>query len=151
MNKSPKKPQFTLFAVLIAAAVLAGCANRPIAETKAPKNAPRPLSVFLPTPKGTTLSEDKSIILGSGEEWMGRATLNVPFTTSESFSFFADQLPGDGWTPVTKTLSDRGYLVFVKKSRTLIIEISKAGNLSNSSLVVLTVSPAENTLPKTTR
>jgi hypothetical protein len=135
-------------AAVLSFSLLSGCANQPLAETQATENAPRPISVFLPTPKGTTLSEDKSIILGTGEDWMGRATLNVPLTTGESFSFFSEQLPSDGWTPITRTLSDKGYLVFLKKNRTLIIEIARAGNLSNSSLVILTVSPSDQTAPR---
>ncbi len=101
-------------------------------------------------PAGSKLNQAQSLIIGSGDYWVGRAVIEVPKDidrdTSPAYSFFLEQFPQQGWTLLSATRGKTSMLVFAKKDRTATVEISDANMLNGAATVVLTVSPTEASL-----
>jgi hypothetical protein len=94
----------------------------------------------LPVPPGSTARQDKSFIVGSGENWFGRITLKVKDDADDVTRFFLQNYPQRGWTLVSSVRSDRSLLVMTKPDRNLTIEII-AGYPWSGTEAVLTISP----------
>ena len=101
-------------------------------------------------PAGSKLNQAQSLIIGSGEYWVGRAVFEVPKDidrdTTPAYNFFLEQYPQQGWTLLSATRGKTSMLVFSKKDRTATVEISDANMINGAATVVLTVSPTEASL-----
>lgn len=101
-------------------------------------------------PAGSKLNQAQSLIIGSGDYWVGRAVIEVPKDidreSSPAYSFFLEQYPQQGWTLLSATRGKTSMLVFSKKDRTATVEISDANMINGAATVVLTVSPTEASL-----
>jgi hypothetical protein len=101
-------------------------------------------------PAGSKLNQAQSLIIGSGDYWVGRAVIEVPKDidrdTSPAYSFFLEQYPQQGWTLLSATRGKTSMLVFAKKDRTATVEISDTNMINGGATVVLTVSPTEASL-----
>ena len=95
-------------------------------------------------PTGSKINNAQSLIMGSGENWVGRMVMEVKQDSAGVYNFFLDNYPAQGWTLVSAVRGKTSLLVFTKADRSATIEISDA-TLSGSS-AVLTVSP-KSTLP----
>ena len=64
-------------------ALLAGCSSTPLStpaasgQTNAAAVAPAQVLGGLPVPAGSVLRADESLIIGAGENWVGRAVLDL--------------------------------------------------------------------------
>ncbi len=140
--------------------VLCGCtstsltgstsAATPAASTASAVPAPaagdRPASVApgqwlggLALPPGSTIRADQSLIIGAGENWVGRAALNVGRDADAAYRFFLDNLPVQGWAVVAAVRGRQSLLVMTRQERTLTIEITDP--IIGSPEVHLTMSP----------
>jgi len=101
-------------------------------------------------PAGSKVIPAQSLIIGSGENWVGRAVLEVPKDldreTSPAYGFFVEQYPQQGWTLLSATRGKTSMLVFTKKDRSATVEISDVNMMNGSVTVVLTVTPTESSL-----
>jgi len=95
-------------------------------------------------PTGSKINNAQSLIMGSGENWVGRMVLEVKQDTAGVYNFFLDNYPAQGWALVSAVRGKTSLLVFTKADRSATVEISDA-TLGGSS-TVLTVSP-KSTLP----
>jgi hypothetical protein len=95
-------------------------------------------------PQASKIVNAQSLIMGSGDNWMGRMVLEVKQDSAGVYNFFLDNYPNQGWTLVSAVRGKTSLLVFTKPDRSATVEISDA-TLSGSS-AVLTVSP-KSTLP----
>jgi hypothetical protein len=104
-------------------------------------------------PAGSKLIPAQSLIIGSGDNWVGRAVMEVPKDidreTSPAYSYFVEQYPQQGWTLLTATRGKTSMLVFTKKDRSATVEISDVNMMNGSVTVVLTVAPTESSLQPT--
>ena len=91
-------------------------------------------------PAGTKILFDASLIIGSGDNWVGRVMLDVGKDSMAAYSFFLDQYPQQGWTLLTAIRGKTSLLVFTKQDRSATVEMSE-GTLLSSTLVTLTVTP----------
>jgi hypothetical protein len=82
----------------------------------------------------------ESLVFGVGDNWMGRAVVELPTDTSASYNFFADQFPRQGWTLVAAVRGKKNLLVFTRADRSATIEMDEAGLLSNV-VAYITISP----------
>jgi hypothetical protein len=100
-------------------------------------------------PAGTKILYEESLIIGSGDNWVGRVMLDVGKDSKSAYSFFLDQYPQQGWTLLTAIRGKTSLLVFTKLDRSATIELSES-TLLNSTLVTLTITPKNTTvtLPK---
>jgi len=101
-------------------------------------------------PPGSKVIPAQSLIIGSGENWVGRAVLEVPKEpdrdTSPAYGYFVEQYPQQGWTLLSATRGKTSMLVFTKKDRSATVEISDLNMMNGSVTVVLTVAPIEASL-----
>lgn len=95
-------------------------------------------------PNGSKIVNAQSLIMGSGDNWVGRMVLEVKQDSAAVYNFFLDNYPAQGWTLVSAVRGKTSLLVFTKADRSATVEISDA-TLSGAS-AVLTISP-KSTLP----
>ena len=81
-----------------------------------------------------------SLILGSGDNWVGRVVLDVGKDGKTAYSFFLEQYPQQGWTLLTAIRGKTSLLVFTKQDRSATVEMNE-GSLISSTLLTLTVTP----------
>ena len=79
----------------------------------------------LALPAGSAIKADQSLIIGSGESWVGRAVLDVGRDADAAYRFFLDNLPAQGWTVVAAVRGRQSLLVMSRQERTLTIEMSE--------------------------
>ena len=131
-----------LLALSLSLLFLGGCAglgtSTPVQSTSAVPSADLLGTTQLPA--GTKILYDASLILGSGDNWVGRVMLDVGKDSMAAYSFFLDQYPQQGWTLLTAIRGKTSLLVFTKQDRSATVEMSE-GNLLSSTLVTLTVTP----------
>lgn len=135
--------------------LLSGCGSTSLTggTSAAPGNAGAPSAVNptapgvapgqwlggLPLPPGSSIRADQSLIIGAGENWVGRAALNVGRDADAAYRFFLDSLPAQGWTVVAAVRGRQSLLVMSRQERTLTIEISDP--MIGSPEVHLTMAP----------
>lgn len=131
-------------AILLAAGLMAGCSSSPV-QTGGTAAADRSMS---PTeavgqsalPPGATFKPESSLIIGAGDQWVGRVVADVGRDVEAAFRFFIDTYPAQGWTLISSVRGKTSLLVFTKQDRTATIELSEGGLIGGGSLA-LTVAP----------
>ncbi len=91
-------------------------------------------------PPGASFRPENSLIIGAGEQWVGRVVADVGRDVEAAFRFFIDTYPAQGWTLISSVRGKASLLVFTKQDRTATVELSEGGMMGGGSLV-LTVSP----------
>jgi hypothetical protein len=134
---------------------LTGCASTTL-NTSTPGNTSSPGESAKPTvaqvqgntplPPGAVIKQDKSFIIGTGDNWFGRMTLNIGRDANTAHRFFIQSYPQNGWTLVSSVRTARSLLIFTKGDRAITIEITE-GNYLTSGEAVLTVSPLSKSNP----
>lgn len=130
---------------LLLSVVLSACSstslNTPsaVAPDKSVSQAPGQWLGGLPLPAGSAIRADQSLIIGSGETWVGRASLDVGRDADAAYRFFLDNLPAQGWTLVAAVRGRQSLLVMTRQERTLSIEISEP--LLGTPSVYMTMAP----------
>ncbi len=126
-------------------ALLAGCGSTPLGSSAAPAGealgAPTPSALLggLALPPGSAIRAEQSLIIGAGEQWVGRAVLDVGRDADAAYRFFMDNLPGQGWSVVAAVRGRQSLLVMTRQERTLTIEMSEP--LLGAPTVALTMAP----------
>lgn len=93
----------------------------------------------IPVPKGADMDADRSLVLGSREAWVGRLVLHVTDTPATMYDFYARQMPGFGWRPITSLRGEVSTLTFQRGDRVATVEL-QSRTLWGSE-VRLTMSP----------
>ena len=117
----------------------ASSAVAPSANDQSTTVAPGQWLGGLALPPGTSIRADQSLIIGAGDNWVGRAALNVGREADAAYRFFLDNLPVQGWAVVAAVRGRQSLLVMTRQERTLTIEIS--GPMIGSPQVHLTMAP----------
>ena len=142
-------------------ALLAGCNSTPLStpasstsasstsasssgQGNAPAVAPAQTLGGLPVPAGSVLRADESLIIGAGENWVGRAVLDLGRDADGAYRFFIDGLSAQGWTMVSAVRGRQSFLVFTRQERTLTIEMNEP--LLGSTSARLTMAPRNATV-----
>ena len=94
----------------------------------------------LSLPTGAKLLSDQSLIIGSGDSWVGRVVLDVGRDADAAYAFFLETYPAQGWTVVSAVRGKSSLLVLTRQERTATVEMTDGGILGNG-LVVLTMAP----------
>ena len=134
----------TLSTMLIGLVLLAGCSSTPLGNpTPAGEPAaqgPAPgQGLGLALPPGSAIRAEHSLIIGAGEQWVGRAVLDAGRDADATYRFFLDNLPGQGWAVVAAVRGRQSLLVMTRQERTLTIEMSEP--LLGTPTVTLTMAP----------
>jgi hypothetical protein len=95
----------------------------------------------MPLPQGSRLVGGDSIIIGRGNEWVGRAVVNALQGATDVYAFFQSEYPKNAWTTVTAVKAKTSILVFTKGDRTATIEIVEGSFGGPKSVIIMTSSP----------
>ncbi len=95
----------------------------------------------IPISANDELAVDKSLLLNTGEQWIGRAVLKSKLDPVQAFEYYLKNMPNQGWLNITSVQSDVSVLTYEKGSRVATIQI-KRGTLRGSQISV-TVSPRD--------
>jgi hypothetical protein len=95
----------------------------------------------MPLPQGARLAGGESIIIGRGNEWVGRAVVNALQGATDVYTFFQSEYPKNGWTTVTAVKAKTSILVFTKADRTATVEIVDGSIGGPKSVIIVTSSP----------
>ncbi len=131
---------------LAASTVLVGCSTTPMhtADTSSASGAEQIPNVELlgqlQLPTGAKIINERTLILGAGDSWVGRITMEVGKDTNTAYSFFMEQYPRQGWSLVSAVRGANSLIVFTKQDRNATIEI-RDGTLAVSATAILTVTP----------
>ena len=129
---------------LFFAALLGACASSGDSPTGTAEEIQEVQSQLLgdmPLPQGARLSGGDSIIIGRGNEWVGRAVVNALQGATDVYAFFQSEYPKGGWTTVTAVKAKTSILVFTKGDRTATVEIVDGSIGGPKSVIIVTSSP----------
>jgi len=101
---------------------------------------PQQLLGSLPLPPGATVRGDQSLIIGSGETWVGRVVLDVGRDFDAAYRFFLETYPAQGWSVVSSVRGKNSFVVMTRQERTATLEMVDGGMLS-ASVVSITMAP----------
>jgi hypothetical protein len=138
---------------LVCTLALSGCAGSPsqTAGSPAGDKALSPMDAIGQgvLPPGAVLRPEHSLIIGSGEQWVGRVVADISRDADAAFRFFIDTYPAQGWTLISSVRSQTSLLIFTRQDRTATVEL-RGGSLLGAGSMTLTVTPRNNavTAPK---
>jgi hypothetical protein len=95
----------------------------------------------MPLPAGARILGADSLIIGRGDNWVGRVVLNGLQSSTDIYAFFQAEYPKAGWTTVTAVKSKTSILVFTKGERTSTVEINEGSLTGPKSIIIITASP----------
>ena len=137
--------------VVATALALAACAGNPMppsSRADAPgiaTDAGFGRFTDIPVPKGAEMDADRSLVLGAREAWVGRLVMKVSDRTGAMYDFYARQMPGFGWQPITSVRSEVSVLTFTRGDRVATVQL--LSRTLFGSEVRLTVSPRGEPVP----
>ena len=78
----------------------------------------------VPVPQNARLDLERSLILGSRDGWIGRLVYGAPFSMTQMFVFFEQEMLRFGWQPLTAVRAAISTLSFQRGNRiaTIILE-----------------------------
>ena len=91
-------------------------------------------------PASAVVKPEQSLIMGAGEQWVGRVVADVGKDVEGAYRFFIDTYPAQGWTLISAVRGKTSLLVFTKQDRTATVEMSEGG-LMGGGMLALTVAP----------
>ena len=137
--------QLLLWAILSVAG-LAGCANTTSKTTSVgvglDGQVQNPLQLLgqMPLPPGAMIRVDQSLIIGAGDNWVGRVVLDVGRDFDAAYRFFLETYPANGWTVVSSVRGRNSFMVMTRQERTATLEMVDGGMLV-ASTVSITMAP----------
>ena len=124
--------------------LLGGCASSGDSPTGTPDEVNQIQAQLLgdmPLPAGARIIGTDSLIIGRGDNWVGRVVLNGLQSPTDIYAFFQAEYPKSGWTTVTAVKSKTSILVFTKGERTSTVEINEGSLTGPKSIITITASP----------
>jgi hypothetical protein len=95
----------------------------------------------MPLPAASKIIGSDSLIIGRGDNWVGRVLLSGVQTPTDIYAFFQSEYPRAGWTTVSAVKSKTSILVFTKGDRTATVELNEGSFTGPKTLIVITSSP----------
>ena len=94
----------------------------------------------VPVPQNARVDLERSLILGSRDGWIGRLVYGAPFSMTQMFVFFEQEMLRFGWQPLTAVRAAISTLSFQRGNRiaTIILEQRTMGG----AIVSITMAPA---------
>ena len=139
---------------LLMTAIIGACASSGDSPSGSPQEVQEVQSQLLGDmllPQGARLNGTDSIIIGRGNEWVGRAIINALQGATDVYAFFQSEYPKGGWTTVTAVKAKTSILVFTKGDRTATVEIVDGSLGGPKSVIIVTSSPKNANVVAPTR
>lgn len=121
---------------------LAACSSAPLVTPGEGGKVVIPIEVLGQSalPAGSVVKAEQSLIMGAGEQWVGRVVADVGRDSETAYRFFMETYPAQGWTLVSAVRGKTSLIVMTRQDRTATVELSESSAFSAGTLV-LTVSP----------
>ncbi|MCF8166083.1 MAG: hypothetical protein K9J35_05370 [Rhodoferax sp.] len=126
------------------AMLLAACASSGDSPTGTPSEVQEIQSQLLgdmPLPAASKIIGSDSLIIGRGDNWVGRVVLSGVQTPTDIYAFFQAEYPRAGWTTVSAVKSKTSILVFTKGDRTSTVELNEGPFTGPKTIITITASP----------
>ena len=124
--------------------ILASCASSGDSPTGTPSEVQEIQSQLLgdmPLPAASKIIGYDSLIIGRGDNWVGRVVLSGVQTPTDIYAFFQAEYPKVGWTTISAVKSKTSILVFTKGDRTSTIELNEGPFTGPKTIITITASP----------
>lgn len=130
--------------ILVFSGILASCATSSDSSSSS-SNESQEIQVQLlgdmPLPAASKIMSADSIIIGRGDNWVGRAVLSGVQNSTEIYAFFQSEYPKSGWTTVSAIKAKTSILVFSKGDRTATIELNDGSLTGPKTIITINSSP----------
>ena len=136
-------PTFWTRSISLLALFLAACSSTPLTSSEVAGDKPALSSEGAPStpiPPGSVLKSDQSLILGQGDQWVGRMVLNIGRDAEIAYKFFYEIYPNRGWNLITAVRGEVSLLVFTNADRSLSVEI-RSGYFWGGGTAIITATP----------
>jgi hypothetical protein len=80
--------------------------------------------VGIPMPPNNLLDLDRTVVVGDGNDWLGRVFFSTPMTVEQAIEFYRQDMPQYGWTELAVTQSDTSVLAYQMGDRMATIELT---------------------------
>ena len=125
-------------------ALLGACATSGDAPTGTPSEIQETQVQLLgdmPLPAASKIVGSESLIIGRGDNWVGRVVLSGVQSPTDIYAFFQSEYPRAGWTTISAVKSKTSILVFTKGDRTATVELHEGPLTGPKTMIVITSSP----------
>ena len=95
----------------------------------------------MPLPAASKIVGSESLIIGRGDNWVGRVVLSGVQSPTDIYAFFQSEYPNAGWTTVSAVKSKTSILVFTKGDRTSTIELNEGPLTGPKTVITITAAP----------
>ena len=129
---------------LVLTVLLAACASSGDSPTGTPSEIQEIQAQLLgdmPLPAASKIIGSDSLIIGRGDNWVGRVVLSGVQSPTDIYAFFQAEYPKAGWTTVSAVKSKTSILVFTKGDRTSTIEVNDGPFSGPKTIITITASP----------
>ena len=93
----------------------------------------------VPIPDGARLDSERSLVLGSEDNWTGRLVFSVSESSADAFARYHQEMQRFGWTLITSVQAESSVLTFSQGERIATIQID--GRTLSGATVAITMSP----------
>lgn len=134
----------TIGALCMVAVLTACAATTPLGSSEPLR--PNEMLAGTPLPPGSTIANDKSLLIGGSGHWVGRLVLNLAGSTQDAFAFFEEHMPAQGWTVISSVRGDQSLMVLTKQDLTATVAFTERSGLAGSATATLTVTPRNSSV-----
>lgn len=134
--------RYIAFAALVV--LLSACASSGDSPTGTPAEVQETQTQLLgdmPLPAASKIIGSDSLIIGRGDNWVGRVVLSGVQSPTDIYAYFQSEYPRAGWTTISAVKSKTSILVFTKGDRTSTIELNEGSLTGPKTLITITSSP----------
>ena len=133
-------PRAQALAILMTMSIgLVSCGSTPVAIEAGP-GAPVATLPVVSLPPGATLVTEQSVVMGTGDQWVGRLVMQVGRDGDKAFQYFVETYPRQGWNLVSAVRAQKSLMVLTRDERTATIEVSEP-NWLGASTATVTITP----------
>ena len=128
---------------LLALMALSACSHSMVASsTSDAGTAPAPsFNQFtdIPVPDGARMDSDRTLLLGNGDNWVGRLVFSVRWSNApEMFDFYKAEMPNYKWQEVSSVRASISVMTYQRADRIATIQIEET---TLGVEVILTMGP----------
>ena len=123
------------FLFLVSTIIITGCSSLEERRQKDTRLLVEYALSDFPIPSKASISEDETVILGSGNKWSGKVTYYVEMSPQELVKFYDASTPQVGWNMTSSTISEDVILAFQKDKRFATVEVSRSSFLEGVKLL----------------
>jgi len=125
--------------IILSMIILSNCSksiiNNPAYDIKKDQNLIKDIDSLgildLPFPKNSVIDSEKTVIVGEGNEWIGKLVLVNKNNTSDLFDFYINEMPKYKYLNKSDNINNKNSLIFQNNKKTIFIKFPNANNKIN--------------------